>query len=75
MTAFPDCYHVIEDQVADADNVVTRVTGFGKHTGEFVGIPATGKQVAMNGISIHRVKGGKLTEHWRRSMRCRCFSS
>jgi len=36
----------------------------GDHTGDFLGIPATGRQVTMSGITIHRVTNGKLSEHW-----------
>ena len=34
------------------------------HSGEFLGIPPTGKEVRMSGIAIHRVKDGKMVEHW-----------
>jgi predicted ester cyclase len=64
VTAFPDCYHVIEDQVADADNVVTRVTFKGTHTGPLMGIPPTGRQVAMGGISWFRMANGLIAEEW-----------
>jgi len=62
--AFPNCYHVIEDQVADADNVVTRITFKGTHTGPLMGIPPTGRQIAMGGISWFRLKNGLIAEEW-----------
>jgi len=55
---------VIEASVAEGDKVASRVTGYGKHTGIFLGIPPTGKDVTMSGITIHRVTNGKLSEHW-----------
>jgi predicted ester cyclase len=64
LRAFGEFHHDIAASIAEGDKVATRVTGFGTHTGEFIGIPATGKQVTMSGISIHRVKDGKLAEHW-----------
>lgn len=64
LTAFSDFRHAIEDQRAEGDVVVTRVMGYGKHTGEFLGVPPTGKDVAMQGIAMHRVANGKLVEHW-----------
>jgi steroid delta-isomerase-like uncharacterized protein len=64
ITAFPDCYHVIEDQIADADNVVTRVTFYGTHKGSLMGIPATGKTIAMGGISWFRMENGFIAEEW-----------
>ena len=62
--AFSEFRHTIEDQFVDGDKVITRVTGWGKHTGEFLGIPATGREVTMEGIAIHRIVDGKLVEHW-----------
>lgn len=62
--AFPDTVHIIEDQVAEGDKVVTRLRGRATFTGEILGIPPNGKVVEITGISIHRVAGGKLVEHW-----------
>jgi predicted ester cyclase len=64
LKVFSDYRHEIGLQVAEGDLVVTQLTGFGRHTGEFLGIAPTGKDVQMSGISIHRVAGGKLVEHW-----------
>jgi steroid delta-isomerase-like uncharacterized protein len=64
LNAFSDFKHEIVAQYADGDTVITRLVGSGKHTGEFMGVPATGKQVSMEGIAIHRVENGKLVEHW-----------
>jgi predicted ester cyclase len=47
LKAFSDFHHEINDQYADGDRVITRITGYGKHTGEFLGIPPTGKDVQM----------------------------
>ena len=62
--AFPDTVHTIEDQIADGDKVVTRLRGRGTFTGECLGIPPNGKVVTIQGITIHRIAGGKLVEHW-----------
>jgi predicted ester cyclase len=64
LNAFSEFRHEIEDQYADGDRVITRLTGYGKHTGEFLGIPPTGKEVKMEGIAIHRIADGKIVEHW-----------
>ncbi len=50
--------------VAEGDEVVTRSTWRGTHQGTFMGMPATGKQVAVTGIDITRYAGGKAVEHW-----------
>src|SRR5258708_25188173 len=62
--AFPDFHLTLEDQVAEGDKVVDRWTMRGTHRGELMGIPATGKQIVMTGISITRIAVGKLQETW-----------
>lgn len=62
--AFSDFRHEVEQQLAEGDFVVTRVTGYGKHTGEFMGVPPTGRDVQMEGIAIHRIEDGQIVEHW-----------
>src|SRR5437762_2977254 len=43
LSAFSDFQHTIEDQIVEGDKVVTRLTASGVHTGDFLGIPPTGK--------------------------------
>jgi steroid delta-isomerase-like uncharacterized protein len=62
--AFPDVVHVIEDQLAEGDKVMTRVTTRATFLGEFLGFPPTGKVIEVRGISVHRIAGGRLVEHW-----------
>jgi steroid delta-isomerase-like uncharacterized protein len=62
--AFPDTVHLIEDQIAEGDMVVTRLRGRGTFLGECLGIPPNGKIIEITGISIHRIEDGKLMEHW-----------
>ena len=54
----------LEDIVAEGDKVAVRWKGSSKHTGEFMGMSPTGKQLAMTGISIIRIEGGKIVEEW-----------
>lgn len=63
-TAFPDFRLTIEDQIAEGDKVVTRVTFHGTHRGEFRGVAPTGKQVKYSGIAIDRIVNGKVVEMW-----------
>src|SRR5260370_35006698 len=51
LSAFPDHHLTIQDQVAEADRVVTRVTNYGTHQGAFNGIGATGNLVQWSGIA------------------------
>ena len=62
--AFPDFRLTIEDQIAEGDKVVTRVTFSGTHNGEFGGIAPTGKRVKYSGIAIDRIVDGKVVEMW-----------
>ncbi|MBN9309077.1 ester cyclase [Devosia sp.] len=62
--AFPDLVVDIEDQLTEGDRVVTRKTIRGTHLGPLMGIPATGKPVAMSVIDIVRLEDGRYAEHW-----------
>jgi len=57
-------YHEIEDQIAESDKVVTRMTSYGKHEKDLPGAPATGNDLKMTSITIHRIANGKLVEKW-----------
>ena len=63
-TALADFHHVIEDQIAEGDKVVSRITAYGTHVGEFFGVMPTGRQLTMTGVAIHRIADGRLVEHW-----------
>jgi predicted ester cyclase len=54
----------VEDQIADGDKVVTRLSGGGKHTGELRGVPATGKELTWTAIVISRIVDGRIAEEW-----------
>jgi steroid delta-isomerase-like uncharacterized protein len=55
----------IDDQLAQDDQVCTRWTWTARHKGEFLGIPATGQDVTMQGMTWQRFRGGKICEgHW-----------
>ena len=62
--AFPDMQVKLEDIVAEGDKVACLWTATATHKGEFMGMPATGKQVTMKGIHIDRIAGGKIVETW-----------
>jgi steroid delta-isomerase-like uncharacterized protein len=67
LSAFPDLSATVEDVLAEGDKAVTRWTIRGTHQGEteYFG-PPTGKQVELEGITIHRIEGGKIVEEWER---------
>jgi steroid delta-isomerase-like uncharacterized protein len=64
LTAFPDARFTLEDVIAEGDTVVFRHTWRGTHTGNFRGIPPTGKQVSGTAIIITRNVNGKAVELW-----------
>ncbi len=62
-TATPGC-HVIEDQIAEGDKVVTRLRAVGRHEGDLPGAPRTGRELDVSATVVHRVRDGQLVEHW-----------
>lgn len=64
MSAFPDLNWQIDDIVAEGDRVVTRMTATATQTGEYMGLPPTGKPINCSVMGIARVGEGKIVEHW-----------
>ncbi len=61
-SGFSDMHWVIEEQIAEGDKVVTRFTWTGSQKGDFMGIPATGRQVKVKGVVIDRVVDGRMVD-------------
>lgn len=62
--AFGGLHVTVEDMIAEGDKVTCRFTARGVHTGEFMGVPPTGKAITMTGIEIFRIENGKIAELW-----------
>lgn len=62
--AFPDLRYVIDQEIAEGDKVVHRITGHGTMKGEFQGMKPTGKHGTWTEMHIVRMEGGKIAEHW-----------
>lgn len=62
--AFPGNQLTIDDAVAEGDEVAVRFTLRGVHRGAFMGIPPTGKEITLTGITILRFAGGRCVERW-----------
>lgn len=60
--AFPDMHWTIDEQMAEADKVLTRFTWTGTHEGEFFGVPASGRTVSVWGMVIDRVEHGRIKD-------------
>jgi len=54
----------IEDEICEGDKVVARVTMHGRHLGEFLGQPPSGREFAAEHIHIWRLEEGRVIEHW-----------
>lgn len=63
-TAFPDAQITVEDLIEADDKVACRFIVNATHGGNFMGVPATGKPVALPGITILRFANGKCVERW-----------
>jgi steroid delta-isomerase-like uncharacterized protein len=63
-SGFPDWNCTTSDVVAEGDKVVVRYLCTGTHTGEWSGLPPTGKSIEVQSIVIHRITDGKVAEDW-----------
>jgi predicted ester cyclase len=64
VAAYSNRHTTIHHLIAEGDLVVWHVTNTATHTGEFLGKPATGKQVSVTTIRILRIADGKFVETW-----------
>jgi steroid delta-isomerase-like uncharacterized protein len=62
--AFPDIQITVDDMVAEGDKVAARCSVRGKHSGDGLGFAATQSPVEFTGITIVRIKDGKIVEAW-----------
>lgn len=64
LRAFPDLHLTIEGQLVQGASVAFRWHATGTHTGPLGPVPPTGKRIAIEGLIIDRVAGGKVQERW-----------
>jgi len=63
--AFPDLHVSIDDLLlADGGRFASRTTVTGTHTGDLMGIPATGQRITVEAVDIGRIEGGQAQERW-----------
>jgi predicted ester cyclase len=55
----------IEDEIAEGDRVVLRMTAYDTHSGPYRGLPATGAELTWSLMFIFRIAGGRIAEIWR----------
>ncbi len=64
LEGFTEIHHDVRQMVAEGDRVALLVDISMKHTGEFAGLTATGRTVAVSEMVILRLSDGKLAEEW-----------
>ena len=60
--AFPDLHAEVEDIFGEGDKILSRAMCRGTHKGNLMGMPATGKQIAIRVICADRFADGKVAE-------------
>jgi steroid delta-isomerase-like uncharacterized protein len=65
-TGFPDLRFTIEDMIVEKGKVVVSWTISGTHKSQFMDIPATGRKIFVEGITIHLVTNGKILDSYAR---------
>jgi predicted ester cyclase len=63
-SVFSDQRWEVHDVIGEADVVATRVTHHGRQTGELMGIPPTGREVAYQYVHFFRFRDGRVVEQW-----------
>jgi steroid delta-isomerase-like uncharacterized protein len=61
--AMPDVEVTIDELIVDGDRAAVATTITGTHTGELLGLPASGRRVNVVGVDLVRVRDGKIVEH------------
>ncbi len=62
LKGFTNIKLTIQDIVGEDEKLVKQWNFSGTHTGEFFGVPATGKQVSLDGSTVIRMANGKIAE-------------
>jgi steroid delta-isomerase-like uncharacterized protein len=62
-TAMPDFRMEITDSFGNEDRVAIQIRLTGTHVGDFMGMPPTGRHVAINGVSFYRFRDGLICEN------------
>jgi predicted ester cyclase len=62
--ASPDVHVTLDNVVAEGSFVAERHTARATHKGEFMGIPATGKEIYWTENHLYRIEDGRIHELW-----------
>ena len=64
LAAFPDQEMILDELVVDGDAAASRWTYRGTHTGDYYGIPPTGRAIASTVVAFDRIQDGMVVENW-----------
>ncbi|MBV9179801.1 MAG: ester cyclase [Acidobacteria bacterium] len=64
LKAFPDLRFTLGDELSEGELVVTRWTATGTHEGDLAGLPRSGKQFSVTGMTMARITNGRVVESW-----------
>jgi steroid delta-isomerase-like uncharacterized protein len=62
--AFPEIKVTVEDVLTEGDRVAARCSVRGLHRGDALGFAATNQPVEFDGMTIARIRDGKIVEAW-----------
>lgn len=62
--AFPDIKVVVEETITEGDKVAARCTVRGEHKSDSLGFAATQRPMEITGMTIVRIRDGKIVEAW-----------
>jgi predicted ester cyclase len=64
VTAFPDYRWSLQHLLVDGDWVAAHFLDTGRHSGQFLGVAATGREVRTQEFAFYRVTDGLIDEVW-----------
>ena len=62
--AFPDIHVEVADTICEGDKIAARCIVTGTHRGDSLGVAASNRRVQFSGITILKMKDGKIIEAW-----------
>jgi predicted ester cyclase len=63
-SGIPDIHITIDQVIAEGDTTACRITCVGTHSGDGMGVRATGRKVYFTGLCMIRWKDGQIAEGW-----------
>jgi steroid delta-isomerase-like uncharacterized protein len=63
---FPDLEEDLRDVISSGDTVATRWVLTGSQRQDFMGVPAAGQAIRVEGMNFYRLKDGRVTDLWTR---------